>query len=253
MGSAAKMTTMDGIDLQSIYEEVKTPFKAGMALVPKEGEMLDNPMVFRHDGTWFMMFIRFDGKGYETHLAKSEDLLRWTRLGCVFRRGAKGQWDSSQSDGWPALLDARWEGPNTLGKFDGRYWMMYLGGSADGYETDPLSTGVAWTDDPSAIREWTRYDGNPVLRPSDPDSRPFERATIYKHFTVELHDHGIDIVFHKSLKSDRWWMEVPCDDPDRRQRYGRHTLVPCSYSDYQRAMENEIPDLWWHYYNRINN
>lgn len=74
----------------------------------------------------------------------------------------------------------------------------------------------------------------------------------YKRFTVELHDHGLDIVFHKSLKSDRWWMEVPCDDPDRLQRYGRHTLVPCAYSDYQHAMQNEIPDLWWHYYNRIN-
>ena len=63
--------------------------------------------------------------------------------------------------------------------------MMYRGGSADGYETDPLSTGVAWTDDPAAVREWTRYGGNPVMRSSDSDARPFERATIYKHFTVE--------------------------------------------------------------------
>lgn len=75
----------------------------------------------------------------------------------------------------------------------------------------------------------------------------------YKRFTVELPDHGLSIVFHKSLKSDRWWMEVPCDDPERRQRYGRHTLVPCAYADYQHAMQNDIPSLWWHYYNRINN
>ena len=74
----------------------------------------------------------------------------------------------------------------------------------------------------------------------------------YKRYSVQLPDHGIDIVFHKSLKSDRWWMEVPCDNDERRQRYQRHSLVPCSYSDYQRAMESEIPDLWWHYYNRIN-
>lgn len=74
----------------------------------------------------------------------------------------------------------------------------------------------------------------------------------YKRFTVELSDHGIEIVFYKSMKSDRWWMEVPCGDTDRQQRYQRHTLIPCNYTDYQRAMNNEIPELWWHYYNRIN-
>jgi len=74
----------------------------------------------------------------------------------------------------------------------------------------------------------------------------------YRRFTAMLQDGNMEIVFFKSLKSDRWWMEVPCDDDERRQRYLRHTLVPCSYSDYQRAMENEIPELWWHYYNRLN-
>lgn len=81
---------------------------------------------------------------------------------------------------------------------------------------------------------------------------PSRDKQYYKRFTVEMHDHGMEIVFYKSLKSDRWWMEVPCDDAERRERYLRHTLIPCSYADYQRAMENEIPELWWHYYNRIN-
>ena len=171
--------------MRAIYDDVRTPFKAGMALAPEPGEMLDSPVVFRYGGSWFMMFIRFDGKGYETHLSTSSDLRSWTRLGCVFRRGGKGAWDSSQADGWPALVDTRWDGPNTLNPFNGCYWMMYLGGSSDGYETDPLSTGVAWAEDPSDLRHWTRYEGNPVLRPSDPDARVFERATIYRHFTVE--------------------------------------------------------------------
>ena len=171
--------------MREVYETVKTPHKVGMVLTPEEGEMLDNPMVFRHGGSWYMMFIRFDGKGYETHLAKSDDLRKWTRLGCIFRRGEKGAWDAAQADGWPALVDTRWDGPNTLNTFQGKYWMMYLGGAADGYETDPLSTGVAWTDDPSAMREWTRYAKNPVMSPSDPDASDFEKKTIYKHFTVE--------------------------------------------------------------------
>ena len=81
---------------------------------------------------------------------------------------------------------------------------------------------------------------------------PHRDKQFYKRFTVELREHGLDIVFYKSMKSDRWWMEVPCDDTERRERYLRHTLIPCSYDDYQHAMENEIPELWWHYYNRIN-
>lgn len=81
---------------------------------------------------------------------------------------------------------------------------------------------------------------------------PYRDKASYRRYTAMLED-GSEIVFYKSLKSDRWWMEVPCEDDERRQRYLRHTLVPCSYSDYQRAMENEVPELWWHYYNRMNN
>ncbi|HRT28159.1 MAG TPA: glycoside hydrolase family 127 protein [Kiritimatiellia bacterium] len=185
MFNVASQQAVSDAKMRAIYEEVKTPNKRGMVLRPAKGEMLDNPMVFRHGDAWYMMHIRFDGKGYETHLAKSSDLIAWQPLGCVLSRGAEGAWDSAQADGWPSLLDPRWDGPNTLNTFDGRYWMMYLGGELHGYETDPLSTGVAWTDDPSAVKEWTRYPGNPVLSPRDPDARAFETLTIYKHFTVE--------------------------------------------------------------------
>ncbi len=82
---------------------------------------------------------------------------------------------------------------------------------------------------------------------------PSQDKQAYKRFAVQLHDNGTEMVFYKSLKSDRWWMEIPCTNDDRRERYQRHTLIPCSYADYQRAMESEIPDLWWHYYNRLNN
>ncbi len=171
--------------MKAIYEEVKTPYKVGMVLLPENNERIDGPSVFRHGDEWCMIFITFDGRGYETRLAKSRDLVNWRRLGCVFSRAKGGCWDSEQSDGWPALLDPCWEGPNTLAKFDGRYWMMYIGGSRRGYETDPLLTGVTWTDDPSAVKQWTRYPKNPVLSPFDADARAFERATIYKHYTVE--------------------------------------------------------------------
>ena len=139
--------------MKAIYEEIKTPYKVGMVLLPEKGEKIDNPCVFRYGDAWYMIFVVFDGKGYETHLAKSDDLVRWKRLGKVFGRAEGSCWDSAQADGWPALLDPRWDGPNTLNTFDGKYWMMYIGGHKKGYETDPLSTGVAWTDDPSAVKQ----------------------------------------------------------------------------------------------------
>ena len=232
-GAAESPVAVTDAEMQAVYDEVKTPCKYGVVLAPdkSKGEMFDNPMVFRHGDAWYMMFIRFDGKGYETHLAKSDDLLAWKRLGCIFRRGAKGTWDSAQADGWPALFDMDWNGSNRLNTFNGKYWMMYLGGSAEGYETDPLSTGVAWTDDPSAVREWTRYADNPVLSPLDADARPFERKTIYKHYTVEDPSRrlGARFVNYYNAKQQCEWTErigmAVSDDMLHWRRYGDGPVV----------------------------
>lgn len=60
--------------MQRTYEQVKTPFKHGVVIKGEGGRYVDCPAVFRHDGRWLMMFIAFDGKGYETRLAESDDL-----------------------------------------------------------------------------------------------------------------------------------------------------------------------------------
>src|SRR5439155_3028343 len=49
-----------------------------------------------------------------------------------------------------------------------------------GYEPDPLAIGMAWTSAPNRAVEWTRAAENPVLSPSQPDARDFERKTLYK-------------------------------------------------------------------------
>lgn len=59
-----------------------------------------------------------------------------------------------------------------------------------------------------------------------------------------------EIVFYKNLKSDRWWMDVPYPE-SKLSKYRRHQLVPCSYSDYQYACNNEIPEKWWRNYRRL--
>ena len=54
---------------------------------------------------------------------------------------------------------------------------------------------------------------------------------------------GNDLIFYKSDKSDRWWMDVPYPTHEKIKNE-RHLLGPCSYKDYQVACNNELPDIW---------
>lgn len=69
-------------------------------------------------------------------------------------------------------------------------------------------------------------------------------------FSVAINDGEHVMAFLKSPLSDRWWMEVPYPAASNR-KVERHLLVPCSYSDYQRACENEMPDRWWQTYQKL--
>ncbi len=178
-----KPDTVPPVVMERIHETVRTPFKYGVVLKGENGMAVDSPSVFRHKGVWYMLYITFEGSGYETRIASSPDLLRWTTQGTVLRRGSGG-WDDRQVAGYAALEDFRWGGTYELGRYDGLYWLTYLGGALDGYETDPLATGVAWTDDPSSPREWTRNPGNPVLHRDQPGVRAFESVTLYKSTVI---------------------------------------------------------------------
>jgi len=73
----------------------------------------------------------------------------------------------------------------------------------------------------------------------------------YVRFHVVLQDEKYEINFYKSKKSDRWWMEIPYP-PHQGLKFERHTLIPCSYKDYELAVNNEIPDRWWQTYQKLS-
>ena len=168
--------------MESVYRQVKTPHKYGVVLrVP--GTIIDCPSVFRFKNKWHMLYIQWTGEvGYETHLAESDDLLNWNPRGKVlsFRENDGDVWDKWQAGGTIQLVDHRWEGTHEAQSFAGKHWMSYIGGALKGYETDPLSIGMATTTTPDQPGEWNRIPHNPVMRPSDPDARPFERKTLYR-------------------------------------------------------------------------
>ena len=82
------------------------------------------------------------------------------------------------------------------------------------------------------------------------DDFPIGAKDDYLKFTVPLDREGYEIVFYKSPKTDRWWMDVPYP-AGSKNRYERHHLVPCSYNDYQTATNDDIPDLWWKTFQKL--
>jgi predicted GH43/DUF377 family glycosyl hydrolase len=170
--------------MQRVFDEVKTPYKYGIILRGEDKKLVDCPSVFRHADHWFMMYVCMNKVGYETHLARSDDLLNWTPLGKVLSFRDEG-WDRCQADGGISLVDHNWGGTSQLRQFNGKYWMSYIGGALQGYEPDPLSIGIAWTKTPDQPGEWNRLENNPVLSPSQPDARPFEKKTLYKSNIIQ--------------------------------------------------------------------
>lgn len=73
----------------------------------------------------------------------------------------------------------------------------------------------------------------------------------YVKFHVVLEEEKYEINFFKSKKSDRWWMEIPYP-PTKGLKFERHTLLPCSYKDYEMAVNNDIPDRWWQTYQKLS-
>jgi len=64
----------------------------------------------------------------------------------------------------------------------------------------------------------------------------------FTKFIVNLPQEPNIITFYKSLKTEKWWMEVPF--PIGKNKYSRVSIVPCSYSDYETACAGELPVRW---------
>ena len=174
--------------MQKIYDEVKTPYKYGMVVAPEDNyHQIDCPMVYREGGKWYMTYVVYngkdgtDGRGYETWLATSDDLLQWKTLGRLLCYADKG-WDMNQRAGYPALIDWTWNGSYEMAKYKGRHWMSYFGGEGTGYEAirKPLNMGMAFTKgDITQAHPW-ETSPSPVLSINDKSAQWWEKLTHYK-------------------------------------------------------------------------
>lgn len=87
---------------------------------------------------------------------------------------------------------------------------------------------------------WYFIDGFSNRRDDFPDDNHKD----YIKFKVQIDDFDDELLFLKSKKTERWWMIVGAKD-GVSQKYRRHQYVPCSYDDYQAALNQELPDRWW--------
>jgi arginase family enzyme len=79
---------------------------------------------------------------------------------------------------------------------------------------------------------------------------PAISSSNYLTYRVPISEIENDIVFIKSLKSNRWWMKMPVELS--KNRYMSQHLMPCSYKDYQQACTNEVPDRWWSAFHKLS-
>ncbi len=107
------------------------------------------------------------------------------------------------------------------------------------YEFNPTFDPMGHTGMLIAQMLWCFVDGY-YGRKKDAPIYPKSNYIIYRT-TLESDDY--ELVFVKSKKSDRWWMQVPYFGSKSVNE--RFYLVPCRYEDYQLAVTGEMPDLWW--------
>lgn len=167
--------------MKSIYGEIKTPYKYGLVLVPSDNSLeFDCPSIFKKGSRWYMTYIAFDGRGYETWIAKSKDLLHWQTLGRILSFSDSTDWDTNQKAGYISLEDFNWGGSYKLQRYNGKYWMSYIGGETRGYEPGVLSIGIAYTKKkPTKPHEWKRLKKS-VLSINDKDDSWWDNKTLYK-------------------------------------------------------------------------
>lgn len=70
----------------------------------------------------------------------------------------------------------------------------------------------------------------------------FDDESSYQKFITLVESQ--ELVFYKSNKTGRWWIEIPFL-AEVNNKLKRHTLLPCMHQDYLDACNNMIPDRWY--------
>jgi formiminoglutamase len=220
--------------------------------------------IFLHEPNYL---FNYSNLGYQTYFA-SQDSLRVMeklyfdvhRLGelagniavtePIIRNASMISFDMSAIRSSDAMGNAN-AGPNGFNGSEACQIARYAGfndklSSIGFYEFNPAYDSNGQTAMLIAQMVWYFIDGV-YNRKRDFPLNPKSQYLIYK---TSLKHEEHELVFVKSKKSDRWWMQVPY--PTGGSKNERFHLVPCRYDDYKTAVSGEMPDLWWRTYQKLN-
>jgi len=70
----------------------------------------------------------------------------------------------------------------------------------------------------------------------------FSEERSYQKFIALVEEQ--ELVFYKSNKTGRWWIEIPFL-AEVNNKLKKHTLLPCTHQDYLDACNNKVPERWY--------
>jgi len=173
-----------------------TPFKIGKLVLAASTDptafdckSVDDPFVFLYDGAFHMLYIGFDGTGYQTGLAKSTDLIHWERVACVARRDPNSEYTRYNIALSCIVREDGLTSPGRLKKVRGRYLGAWNAYPNAGYEAGAAVIGLAWSDN---LLHWELTE--PILFPQD--GAPWEHGGLYRPNLIE-HD-GVFYLYYNA-------------------------------------------------------
>ena len=119
---------------------------------------VEDPRLVRFGETYYLTYTGYNKKDAQLCLATSQDLIHWDRKGVILP-AKKGNWNVKWTKSGAIVPE----------KIDGKYWMYFLGTSADNRDQAGLANS-------SDLIHWTEATQTPVLpvRPGKFDSRVAE-------------------------------------------------------------------------------
>ena len=93
---------------------------------------------------------------------------------------------------------------------------------------------------------WYFIDGYSMRQ----DDIPTADSTDFKRYNVQIGEGEENVIFLCHKVTGKWWIDMSFMHPED-PRYERHHYIPCSKEDYDQAMNNELPDKWWQFYQKL--
>lgn len=219
------------------------------AVIPSDMEIggyedfgsFDVPTVFKlpaEKDKWYMSFIGYNGKGYNSFIAESTDLVNWRNPVHAMGFGKEGEFDYGGCVIGAFLYksyDIR--SSRILKKHQGYYWTLYgCYPRQGGYELEPGYEGIAKSKDGIV---WKTAKESPILSVYDKNAGQWEKQCIYQPWLLRYK--GIYYNFYNA-KMLPWTEQLGMamsEDMMTWKRYSDNPVIPVSENGYNSQFSSD--------------